>query len=107
MENKNTPTEFNNLEADFLRNRLQPVVTFIEREGDVPESFYTIVENQLREAINILDSMEDAQKYETAKKFLRGLSDLFLQMTLTKRQPNEKIKRDCRRYLKILRRISN
>ena len=99
--------KFSNLEADFLRNKLQSVVTFIEREGDVPESFYTIVENQLREAINILDSVEDAQKYETAKKFLRGLSDLFLQMTMTKQQPNEKIKRYCHRYLTILNKISN
>lgn len=99
--------KFNNLEADFLRNKLQSVVTFIERDGDVPESFYIIVENQLREAIKILDTVEDTKKYDTAKKFLRGLSDLFLQMTLTKRQPNEKIKRDCRRYLKILSKISN
>ena len=82
--------KFNNLEADFLRNKLQSVVTFIEREGNVPESFYTIVEGELREAINILDSIENAQKYNTAKKFLRGLLDLFLQLTLTGRQPSEK-----------------
>lgn len=105
MTNKNM--NFNNLEADFLRNKLQSVVTFIERDGDVPDSFYNIVENQLREAIEILDSMEDTEKYETVKKFLRGLSDLFLQLTLTKRQPTDKIKRDCRRYLEILKRISN
>jgi len=99
--------KFSNLEADFLRNKLQSVVTFIEREGNVPESFYNIVENQLREAIDILDSVEDAEKYKTVKKFIRGLSDLFLQMTLTKKQPTEKIKRDCHRYLTILNKISN
>ena len=99
--------KFNNQEADFLRNKLQSVVTFIEREGNVPESFSEIVESQLREAIGILDSVENAQKYETAKKFLRGLLDLFLQITLTKRQPSEKIKRDCHRYLSILSKINN
>ena len=99
--------KFNNLEADFLRNKLQSVVTFIEKEGNVPESFYKIADRELREAINILDSIENTRKYDTVRKFLRGLADLFLQLTLTGRQPNEKIKRDCHRYLSILSRINN
>jgi hypothetical protein len=82
-------------------------VTFIEKEGNVPESFYTIVERELRGAISILDSIEDTQKYETARKFLRGLCDLFLQLTLTERRPTAKIKRDCHRYLAVLNRITN
>jgi len=99
--------EFNNLEADFLRNKLQSAVTFIEKEGNVPEAFYTIVESELREAIKILDSISDAQKYNSAKIFLRGLIDLFLQMTLIKNQPNDKIKRNCKRYLAVLEKINN